>query len=115
MALSPITDLNAAQDADERVNEELQFHVWPYDICMSTTLRPYEPRDYPATEKMFNFVTVEIWKYYTFGRTNDTVSEDPLTVLHDGTGYNMCGNREYYTESASGGQVTHTVIFDEDE
>ena len=36
-------NINANQDTDIANNKELQFMVWPINICIATVLIPYDP------------------------------------------------------------------------
>ena len=80
---------------------------------MATTLVSYDPMAHEDTKKMYNFVYVETWNTYEFLPTNDTVSLDNNTQLYDGTGWNLCGKRLYYTETVTGGIVGHTTVEEE--
>ena len=62
---------------------------------------------------MHNFVFVETWNSYEFLPTNDSVSLDNNTQLYDGSGWNLCGKRLYYTEGVTGGMLAHTVVEEE--
>ena len=56
--------INSQQDTTIANNQELRFDVWPYNICMDTTLNPFNPMTFNETNKMYNFVFVETWREY---------------------------------------------------
>jgi hypothetical protein len=76
-------------------NDGIKFFIWPKDPCNQAVLIS----DTPQT--MFTFVNSTLGIFQTLKATNDTISLN-TGYTSSGTGYNLCGQREYMINLISG-------------